>query len=116
MTFHIINDQTCSSSFVEFVWPALLQTREGRGEIRLHEQITFLVELAVVEIDALGLGIFREVFMILKCDFIPASYLATKVQRARERIGYRKAIRRQSPGGFDQLRPGQTMRSVSLKS
>ena len=57
MTFQIVNDHPRRLTLIEFVWPALLQTREGRREIGLHKQIAFVIELAVVEIDPFRLRV-----------------------------------------------------------
>ena len=48
VSFEIVHYQARGLAFIEFIWPMLLQTRERRREIGLHERFAFVVELAVI--------------------------------------------------------------------
>src|SRR5437588_8088181 len=99
---YVFNDQSSGLAFIKFVRSALLQTREGGGEVRLTKEVAFVIELAAVEIDALRLRILRKVVFV-------------SAQSARERISYPESVRSQGARRFDQLTPGQSMRTVFLQ-
>src|SRR5467141_2922892 len=103
VALHVIRDQSRGLAFIKFVRSALLQTREGGGEVRLTKDVAFIIELAAVEIDALRFGILRKIVFV-------------SAQSARERISYPESVRSQGARGFDQLTPAQSMRTVFLPS